>query len=101
MENIESNGCIGHPITNLLMQAASAADMGAADHVDHGAVIELESGAVLTMNRQAANIEMNPAKPGEGVTGHATVDVALLLEQIEANTAALYAMVARVLATSA
>jgi hypothetical protein len=37
----ENNGCIGHPITNMLMRAACAADMSTADHADHGAVPDL------------------------------------------------------------
>lgn len=37
----EHNGCIGNPITNLLMQVAAATDMSAADHADHGTVVGL------------------------------------------------------------
>jgi hypothetical protein len=41
MDNYKNESCIGHPITNALMRAACASDMGAADHADHGAVADL------------------------------------------------------------
>jgi len=70
----ENNGCIGNPITNMLMAAACAADMGTADHADHGAVVELENGNVITMNRSAANIELAGASPAPGVSPGSTVE---------------------------
>jgi hypothetical protein len=45
MSEIENNGLVGHPITNMLMREACAADLGAADHAD-GAGVELAAAVV-------------------------------------------------------
>jgi hypothetical protein len=104
MEHIENNGCIGHPITNLLMQAACAGDMGTADHVDHGAVIELENGGVLTMTRSAANIELAPAAPAPAEAATDTTASYLAagagyLARVEEKLDTIHAMLVRHLAT--
>jgi len=77
--DIEHNTCIGHPITNLLMREAAAADMGAMDHADPAdiALYETTDGAVITMNLAAANIELSPAAPADAVSGKAGVESAL------------------------
>jgi len=62
MDHENHNGCIGHPITNMLMREACAGDMGAADHVDGGGIVPLKNGNVITMNRSAANIELAGAE---------------------------------------
>lgn len=82
MDHENHNGCIGHPITNLLMATACAADLGTADHVDHGAVVELENGGVLTMTRRAANIELpGTAGPAEPEPEAVDVDQMTRIEQ--------------------
>jgi hypothetical protein len=48
MSEIENNGLVGHPITNMLMREACAGDLGAADHAD-GAGIELTAAAEPTV----------------------------------------------------
>jgi hypothetical protein len=86
---------VGHPVTNMLMRQACAADMGAADHADAGgatldgvtgpvtapdvtghvtgegnqvAALVLGDGSLLTMDAQGANIERAPtAEAVEGV----------------------------------
>jgi hypothetical protein len=105
MENEENTGCIGHPITNLLMRAACAADLGAADHADAASVVQLESGGVLTMNRRAANIEIAPAAaaPGpaepapDGVAGYLAAGTGYLA-RVEEKLDAIHAMLVRHLA---
>lgn len=82
MSEIENNGLVGHPITNMLMREACAADLGAADHADAGgpeltgvASLVLNSGGLLTMDARGANIERAPAAAAvEGVDHADPVD---------------------------
>jgi hypothetical protein len=82
MSEVENTVEVGHPITNMLMRQACAADMGASDHADAGgpelagvAALVLSSGGLLTMDAHGANIECAPdADTVEGVACADQVD---------------------------
>jgi len=82
MEHVIHNGCIGHPITNLLMATACAADMGVADHVDAGAVVDLAAPAVAEVTVEAARKTLREMCYGDMITQEMVDAVQLIVGEV-------------------